>query len=210
MSFQVKDAILIVGVGGVGSDLALKASDSVNCDCLLISNDKNDLKSWNQSIHVTTEPVINPSVQFIRGSTLEVEEEIKSKISGYRTAIMMSNLAGKAGAAISPIVSNICKESKIGLFTIAVMPFKYEKERIFNSGTSLKRIRTDSHCTVVLDNDSLLESNPNLTPKTCYSIANSAIMHIVKSIKTSELKRCRYSIASSIVYTNASTSSPFT
>ena len=187
MSFQVKEPILIVGVGGVGSKLAMEAKDAIRCDCLLISNDKNDLKSGNQSIHVTTGPVINPSVQFIRGSTLEVEEEIKSKISGYRTTIMMSNLAGKAGAAISPIVSNICKESKIGLFTIAVMPFKYEKERIFNSGTALKRIRTDSHCTVVLDNDSLLESNPNLTPKTCYSIANSAIMHIVKSMKTSEI-----------------------
>ena len=65
MSFQVKEPILIVGVGGVGSKLALKASDSVNCDCLLISNDKNDLKTGNSSIHITTGSVINPSVQFI-------------------------------------------------------------------------------------------------------------------------------------------------
>ena len=187
MSFQVKEPILIVGVGGVGSKLAIEVKEDVNYDCFLISNDKNDLKPGNSSVHITTGSVINPSVQFIRGSTLEKEEEIKSKISGYQTVILMSNLAGKAGSAISPIISKICKELETGLFSIAIMPFKYEKERIFNSGVALKRIRKDSKCTIVLDNDSLLESNPNLNTNTCYSIGNSAIMQIVKSIKTSEI-----------------------
>jgi len=68
-----------------------------------------------------------------------------------------------------------------------VMPFKYEKERIFNSGISLKRVRENSQCTIVLDNDSLLESNPDLTSKACYNIANSAIMHVVKSLESSEI-----------------------
>jgi len=67
------------------------------------------------------------------------------------------------------------------------MPFKYEKERIFNSGISLKRVRENSQCTIVLDNDSLLESNPDLTSKACYNIANSAIMHVVKSLESSEI-----------------------
>jgi cell division protein FtsZ len=67
------------------------------------------------------------------------------------------------------------------------MPFKYEKERIFNSGIALKRIRENSQCTIVLDNDSLLESNPDLTSKACYNIANSAIMHVVKSLESSEI-----------------------
>ena len=67
------------------------------------------------------------------------------------------------------------------------MPFKYEKDRIFNSGISLKRVRENSECTIVLDNDSLLESNPDLSPKTCYDIANSAIMHVVESLTTSEI-----------------------
>lgn len=187
MSFQVKEPILIVGVGGVGSKLAIEAKENVNYDCFLISNDKNDLKPGNSSVHITTGSVINPSVQFIRGSTLEKEDGIKSKISEYQTVILMSNLAGKAGSAISPIISKICKELETELFSIAIMPFKYEKERIFNSGVALKRIREDSKCTIVLDNDSLLESNPNLNTNTCYNIGNSAIMQIIKSIKTSEI-----------------------
>ena len=81
----------------------------------------------------------------------------------------------------------MCKETDKGLISFAVMPFKYEKERIFNSGISLKRIRKNSQCTIVLDNDALLESNPDLTSKACYNIANSAIMHVVKSLESSKI-----------------------
>ena len=187
MSFQVKEPVLVIGLGGVGSKLANEAKNTLNADCLMISNDSKDFSSENESIHVSTNSIINPSVQLIRGSTYKVSKEIKSKISQYSTIILMSNLAGKAGSAIAPVISEMCKEADKGLISFAVMPFKYEKERIFNSGIALKRIRENSQCTIVLDNDSLLESNPDLSPKACYSIANSAIMHVVKSFETTEI-----------------------
>jgi len=187
MSFQVKEPVLVMGLGGVGSKLAIKAKDSLNSDCLLISNDTKDFSSENPSVHVSTDSVINPSVQLIRGSTYKVSDEIKSKISDYSTVILMSNLAGKAGSAISPVVTEMCKDAGKGLISFAIMPFKYEKDRIFNSGLALKRIKENSECTVVLDNDSLLESNPDLNPKTCYDIANSALMHVVESLGSSEI-----------------------
>ncbi|MBI1663379.1 MAG: cell division protein FtsZ [Nitrosopumilus sp.] len=187
MSFQVKEPVLVIGLGGAGSKLAIKAKYSLNSDCLLISNDSKDFIGEVPSVHVSTDSVVNPSMQLIRGSTYNVSEEIKSKISGYSTIVMMSNLAGKAGSAIAPVVSEMCKESDTSLVSFAIMPFKYEKDRIFNSGVSLKRVRENSECTVVLDNDSLLESNPDLTPKACYDIANSAIMHVVESLGTSKI-----------------------
>jgi cell division protein FtsZ len=188
MSFQVKEPILVIGLGGAGSKLAIKAKDALNSDCLVISNDVKDITTENPSVHVSTGSVINPSIQLIRGSTYNVADEIKSKISGYSTIILMSNLAGKAGSAIAPVVSEMCKDAGIGLVSFAIMPFKYEKDRIFNSGISLKRIRENSQCTVVLDNDSLLESNPDLSPKACYDIANSAIMHVIESLGSSEME----------------------
>ena len=187
MSFQVKEPILIIGLGGVGSKLAVKAKETLDSDCLLISNDLKDFSSENPSVHVSTDSIINPTVQLIRGSTYQVSDEIKSKIAGYSTIVLMSNLAGKAGAAIAPVISDMCKESDKGLISFAIMPFKYEKDRIFSSGVSLKRVRENSECTIVLDNDSLLESNPDLNPKACYDIANSAIMHVIKSLNSSEI-----------------------
>lgn len=187
MSFQVKEPILVVGLGGAGSKLAIQAKDILNADCLIVSNDQKDLQSGHTSIKVSTDSVINPSIQLIRGSAYKVADQIKSEISNYSTIVLMTNLAGKTGSAISPVVSEICKESDKGLISFAIMPFRYEKDRIFNSGISLKRIKANSNCTVVLDNDSLLESNPNLSPNECYDIANDAIMHVVESLCSSEI-----------------------
>ena len=187
MSFQVKEPVLVIGLGGVGSKLAIQAKDILNSDCLIISNDQKNIQPGCDSIKVSTDSVINPSVQLIRGSTYKVADQIKSKISKYATIVLMTNLAGKTGSAISPVVSEICKESDKGLVSFAIMPFKYEKDRIFNSGVSLKRVKTNSQCTIVLDNDSLLESNPDLSPKTCYDIANNAIMHVVRSLVSSQI-----------------------
>jgi len=187
MSFQVKEPILVIGLGGAGSKLAIQAKNVVNSDCLVVSNDQKDLQVDCKTIAISTGSIVNPSVQLIRGSTYKVLEEIKSTISNYSTVILMANLAGKSGSAISPVVSEICRESDVGLISFAIMPFKYEKDRIFNSGISLKRLKANSDCTIVLDNDSLLESNPDLSLKACYDIANSAMIHVINSLKSSEI-----------------------
>jgi len=186
MTFQLTEPILVIGLGGVGTRLAEKTKKSLNSDCLMISHDQNDITAEN-SIKISTKSVVNPSTHLIRGSTLETSDEIKKNITNYSTIILMSNLAGKAGTGIGPIVSKICKQEQKNLLSFAVMPFKFEKERIFQSGIALKRIREDSQCTIVIDNDALLDSNLDLTQKQCYEISNNAIESMVHSLKSSEI-----------------------
>lgn len=187
MNFQVKEPILVIGLGRVCSELAVHAKDSLKSDCLLISDDAKDLIAGNPSIHISTKPIVNPSMQLIRGSAFNVTDKIESKISGYSTIVLLGNLAGKSGSAIAPAVSKICKDADKKMISFVIMPFKYEKDRIFNSGVALKRVKENSECTIVLDNDALLESNPDLSPKTCYDIANSAMMYVVESLGSSEI-----------------------
>jgi len=186
MTFQLTEPILVIGLGGVGTKLAEKTKKSLNSDCLIISHDQNDITAEN-SIKISTKSVVNPSTHLIRGSTLETSDEIKKNITNYSTIILMSNLAGKAGTGIGPIVSKICNQEQKNLLSFAVMPFKFEKERIFQSGIALKRIRQDSQCTIVVDNDALLDSNPDLTQKECYDISNNAIESVMHSLKSSEI-----------------------
>jgi len=186
MTFQLVEPILLIGLGGVGARLAEKAKKSLNSDCLLISHDQKDLTIEN-SIKISTKSVVNPSTHLIRGSALETSDEIKKNIANYSTVILMSNLAGKAGEGIGPIVSRICKQEQKNLLSFAIMPFKFEKERIFQSGIALKRIKQDSKCTIVVDNDALLDSNPDLTQEQCYDISNKAIEGMMHSLKSSEI-----------------------
>ena len=205
MTFELTEPILLIGLGGVGSRLADKAKKCLNSDCLLISHDKKDLTSEN-SIKISTKSVVNPSPRLISGSTLETSDEIKKKMENYSTVILMSNLAGKAGTGIGPIVSRICKQEQKNLLSFAIMPFKFEKERIFQSGIALKRIRQDSQCTIVIDNDALLDSNPDLTQNQCYDISNKAVESMVHSLKSSEISSDTNIISTSKTSDNIETS----
>ena len=186
MTFQVLEPVLIIGLGGVGSILAMDAKKSLNADCLCISNDKNDLNTDN-SIEISTKSVINPSVQLIRGCAFEYNEKISNKISEYKTVIIIANLAGKSGQSLSPMISSICNEQDKNVLSFAIMPFKFEKDRIFQSGISLKRLRENSDGVIIIDNDALLDSNPELTPEKCYDITNKAIQCLTRSLGTSSL-----------------------
>ena len=118
---------------------------------------------------------------------MEQSERIAEHMNPYETVIIMANLAGKSGAALAPVVSSICKEQNKNILSFAIMPFKFEKDRIFQSGISLKRLRMNSDSTIIIDNDAVLDSNPDLTAEKCYDVTNNAIKCLATSIKSSSL-----------------------
>ena len=186
MTFEVKEPVLVIGLGGAGIRLASEIRETLDADSLKISQDKKDVSEHN-SIHISTKSIINPSVQLIRGCAMEQSERIAEHMSPYETVIIMANLAGKSGAALAPVVSSICKEQNKNLLSFAIMPFKFEKDRIFQSGISLKRLRMNSDSTIIIDNDAVLDSNPDLTAEKCYDVTNNAIKCLATSIKSSSL-----------------------
>ena len=81
MSFQLTEPILVIGLGGAGSKLATEAKESLHSDCLLISNDQNDLTHESFTIKISTDSIINPSMQLIRESVeilIENDSWVKS------------------------------------------------------------------------------------------------------------------------------------
>ena len=187
----IQAPIVVIGLGGTGSRLAIKATkimDTPNC-CLQLSNDTHDLVDDVTSIHMDTSPVINPTAHLVRAATYKAIDKIDKAIQGYNTAIVICNLAGKAGTAIAPVISDMCKKRNMKRIVIAIMPFGYEKEKIFASGVALKRLReaSNNNTIIVLDNDSIMQSNPDLSPAECYNIGDAAIMHVLGSLGCSEV-----------------------
>ena len=43
MEFQMKDPVLIIGLGGAGCKLAVTIKEKLGYDCLLVSHDARDL-----------------------------------------------------------------------------------------------------------------------------------------------------------------------
>ena len=184
MEFQ--EPVLLIGIGRAGAKLATRASSLTGADCVIISHDSNDLNSEND-IKIHTESHVNPSSYLIRAQAQKAMDKIRGKIFDYSSVIIFANLAGKAGCAISPLVASAAKEEGKKVLSFAIMPFGFEKERIFLSGVSLKRLRASCDSTVVIDNDALLESNPDLTMSKCYEITHHAVMYVTTSLQKSSI-----------------------
>ncbi|HSB57232.1 MAG TPA: cell division protein FtsZ [Nitrosopumilaceae archaeon] len=187
MDFEMQEPVLVVGLGGAGCRLAIKAKEKLNSECLLISHDAKDLESDCTRIMINTNPVLNPSSYLIRGVSFGILEDVKERLGNYSTIIIIANLAGKSGAALAPIISQAGKELGKNVLSFGIMPFKFEKDRIFFSGVSLKRLKTNSDCTIIVDNDALLDSNPDLTPDSCNKITNAALLEVISSLKASSV-----------------------
>ncbi|HEX7032011.1 MAG TPA: hypothetical protein VF172_03330 [Nitrososphaera sp.] len=181
----IKNPVLLVGIGGAGSKIATSASTALGCRCLLISNNKKDLVHNEKctAIFVNSGEWINPSSLKLRSFVEAHKREMKAALEGYSTIIVVSNLAGRSGTAMAPLVCRLAKESGgTAVISIAIMPFKFEKDRIFNSGTALRRVRESSDSTIVMDNDAFLDNNPELSQEECFSITNNAIVEVVSSL----------------------------
>jgi cell division protein FtsZ len=176
----IKNPLLVVGIGGAGSRLAKKASEAIGCECLLVSNDKHDLDD-NNSILVNSGKWVNPSTYKLRSFASAKQEQIRSKLEGFGTVIVIANLAGRAGAAMAPVVCSVARKTST-VISFAIMPFGFEKDRMFTAGVSLRRMREASHSIVVMDNDAFLDNNPELSKEECYSATNGAIIEVASSL----------------------------
>lgn len=144
-----------------------------------MSNDKKDLGD-EKSIFVNTGAWVNPSGQKLRSFLNAKDDQLRSAVEGYGTVIVISNLAGRAGAAMAPLVCSAAKGSTV--ISFAIMPFGFEKDRVFAAGVALRRVRESSSSTIVMDNDAFLDNNPELSKEECYSLTNSAIVEVASSV----------------------------
>jgi cell division protein FtsZ len=205
----MKKPILLLGVGGLGSRLASKAAKKLDCPCMIVTDDKRDITDSYPYVLIDTQSWVNPSGHRLRFFAQASAEKIRSLLTGYKTILIIGNLAGKAGIALCPMICNIAKnaqapdslynnsrhfstvsstldssdpDSRIDVISFVIMPFRFEKNRIFQAGISLGRMREASGAVVVIDNDAFLENNPELTISQCYALINHAILDTISSL----------------------------
>jgi cell division protein FtsZ len=189
-SLEMQNPLLLVGIGGVGAKLAVASNSNLECNCLLISNDKRDLDvNKYDSVFIDSQPWLNPSSHKIRSLGILSETKIRSCLDAHSTIVLVANLAGRCGTAIAPLISKMTKEdASRKVISFAIMPFRFEKDRIFQAGVSLRRLREYSDATVVIDNDALLNNNPSLSIQECYDITNNALHEVISSISSTHIQ----------------------
>jgi len=208
----MRKPVLLLGVGGLGSRLASKIAKELGCACSIVTDDERCETGGYPTVLINTQSWINPSGRKLRFYAQASVDRIRSLVAGYNTVLILGNLAGKAGIALCPTICNIIRDHQssvsnqisestfsssrsprqstptndIDVITFLIMPFKFEKSRIFDAGISLRRIRESSGAVVVIDNDAFLDNNPDLTISQCYDLTNQAIFDTISSLYQTE------------------------
>jgi cell division protein FtsZ len=180
----VEKPIVVIGIGGAGSRIANDVSNTIDYERVLISNDRNDLIRNHRSILINSKSWVNPSSYKLRFYAQDSLMKIRTAIREFKTVILIANLAGKAGSAIAPMVCRLAKDAadEKTVVSFVIMPFKFEKDRIFQAAISLRRVRESSDATIVIDNDAFVQNNPELSAEECYQITNRALSETIALI----------------------------
>jgi len=183
---ELRKPSLLVGIGKIGRNVVSKLSNGEH-DFVLISNNQEELNDCN-SVHIDCDTWLNPSSYKIRSFVESHKEEISSKLSGYRTIILVASLSDKSGIAIAPVVSHIAK-SMLGkrVISLVTMPFGHEKDKLFHASVSLKRISLNSDINFVVDNDAYVEINPQLTLEECSKVSDEIVLNTINLIPEIEM-----------------------
>lgn len=181
---MVNNRTLVIGIGGGGSRLMETAHSMSDVDRLVVSL---DATSPLPHIRILCDGVANPSVTSIRASSQEAMDSLRKMMVEYDTIIVLANLAGRTGVALAPLITEMGHRLQNTIISLCIMPFRFEKDRIFNAGVALSRVKTNSKSLIILDNDSILECNPNLTVDECYRVGNNAIAGVLASFGSVQL-----------------------
>ncbi len=172
--------LLIIGVGETGSKITTDIIKEINLEYLLLNTKKNS-KYISNNIIIDTVSWIKPPISKIRESFFEQIDKISAIFKNHNNILIIGNLASKFGIAIIPLLTNILKIGGKEIFSFVIMPFGFEKRKIFLSGVSLSFINNYSKSTVIIDNNSFLKNNPELSFPECFRITNNAIKDIIIS-----------------------------
>jgi cell division protein FtsZ len=172
--------LLIIGVGETGSKITMDVIKEINSQYLLLNTKKNS-KYISNNIIIDTVSWIKPPISKLRESFFEQIDKISAIVKNYNNILIIGNLASKFGIAIIPLLTNILKIGGKEIFSFVIMPFGFEKRKIFLSGVSLSFINNYSKTTVIIDNNSFLKNNPELSFPECFRITNNAIKDIIIS-----------------------------
>jgi len=170
----------IIGVGNAGIKITTKVLEKVNLDYLFLENHSSTGFDFDKKIEITIPYRINPSLDQIRKALLEAKDEILSKVNEYQSIIIVGNLASKFGSAVLPVLSQILKTNmKREIICLTILPFGFEKEKLFRCGVSLSFLCKFVNSVIVIDNNSIIRNGNDISIAQCYEITNTAIVDII-------------------------------
>lgn len=180
MNFSQKSNSLIIAVGKAGESIVKSLDGKVNSDYLFIKRNGLLDECHGHTIMVDVQNILNPTPRMIRKAFLEVENRFLEYVQNKNSIIIIGNLASSFGSAILPILGKLLIDRGVSqVVCFAILPFSFEKAKLFRSGVSLKLLAKYINNLIVIDNSAIMRNEIDVKITEYYKIINQAAADII-------------------------------
>jgi len=186
---------IVVGVGYAGSKIVSQLMNIgiTGADCVAVDT---DIRSLN-TVHATHKVVIggettqglgaggSPAVG--RTAIKESKKRLGNLLKDRDIAFVVAGLGGGTGTGAAPIVAGIARRKGASVIGVVTTPLKAEKRRIEYAAHGLAEMRKNCDTVIVIDNNKLVESAPQLPLGEALRVVNQLSANTIKEILESTL-----------------------
>ena len=182
--------IIVVGAGGAGNNtIARLATLGINgADLIAVNTDKQQLE------HTRADKKVLIGYEKTRGlgaggypevgkhAALEAKTVLRDVLSSADLVFVTCGLGGGTGTGSLPVIAEIASETNAVVVGAVTMPFKIERARINKARDALAKLRRACDTVVVVDNNRLLSTVPDLPMNEAFGVADEVLARMVKGI----------------------------
>ena len=186
-----KAKIKIVGAGGAGNNTVNRIAEVgvIGAEIIAVNTDAQDL------LYTRADKKVLIGEELTAGlgagadpkkggeAALESEREIKETLEGTDMVFITCGLGGGTGTGSAPVIAEVSK--KIGALTVGIvtLPFSMEGTRRYdNALEGLKELDRIVDTLIVIQNDRLLDTSPDIPLMSAFKLADEILTNAVKGI----------------------------
>ena len=188
---RARARIVVVGCGGSGGNTISRMMQVgiVGAETIALNTDAQDLlytvadkkiligKDVTGGLGAGNDPVLGEQ------AARDDEAMIKDHIYGADMVFVTCGLGGGTGTGASPVVAEVAKKLDALTVGVVTLPFTVEgKRRRKNAEEGLAKLRAVTDTVIVIANDKLLETAPDLSMGAAFKVADQLLMDAVKGI----------------------------
>ncbi|HDP96947.1 MAG TPA: cell division protein FtsZ [Euryarchaeota archaeon] len=185
---RINPKIVVFGCGGGGCNCLhrMKHIGLEGVETVAVNTDKYHLSGINSDHkiflgeHITRGYGTGGDPRLGEKSARDSADQIKQVLADADLVFITAGMGGGSGTGIAPVVSELA--SKEGSLSVGIVttPFSFERGRLDVAKEGIASLSHSANCTVILDNDKLLEIAPKLPVERAFTVMDHLIAETVK------------------------------
>ncbi|MCX8188815.1 MAG: hypothetical protein N3F64_03820 [Nitrososphaeria archaeon] len=174
--------VAVVGVGTAGKRIIEKISHKISNGIFLSIDDTESKICGDKVKEIKLNVNFERTSKRIKLEAYKTSRSIAEEIVNVKNVVIVVGLGGVFGSSAAPIIAKSLRECGKKILGVAIMPFKFEKSRLFRAAVGLRKMKMACDGLIVIGNGEFLEKAPQTPLFKAYELENEWIGNLISKL----------------------------